>query len=59
MTKKTRRQINIKPISDVSVLGQTTKEQLIKDAEKYSPENYNHLKIYLKKKSLYRIIVLK
>ena len=45
MTKKTRRQINIKPISDVSVLGQTPKEQLIKeDAEKYSPENYNPLK---------------
>lgn len=43
MTKKTRRQIDVKPMSDVSVLGQTTKEQLKNDSENYDPENYNPL----------------
>jgi|GEM_PF-3070424 len=43
MTKKTRRQIDVKPMSDVSVLGQTTKEQLKNDSEKYDLENYNPL----------------
>lgn len=43
MTKKERRQINVKSVNDVSVLGQTTKEQLSKDATKYDIENYNPL----------------
>ena len=52
MTKKTRHQIDVKPMSDVSVLGQTTKEQLKNDSEKYDPENYNPLENLAEKEVL-------
>lgn len=43
MNKRERRQINVKSVGDVSVLGQTTKEQLLEDAVKYDVDNYNPL----------------
>jgi predicted DNA binding CopG/RHH family protein len=43
MTKKIRRHINVKSVSDVSVLGHITKDQLLKDAESYDINNYNPL----------------
>jgi len=43
MTKKGRKQIEIKSFNDISVLGETTKEQLLKESAQYDLENYNPL----------------
>lgn len=43
MSKIQRRKIQAKTVNDVSSLGQISKEELIKDAEKYDKENYNPL----------------
>ena len=43
MSKKERRMIKTKVFSDVSELGQITKEQLLRESEQYDKENYNPL----------------
>lgn len=43
MSKKERRMIKSKVLSDVSKLGQITKEQLLRESEQYDKENYDPL----------------
>lgn len=41
MSKKERRKVEIKPVQDVSTLGQITKDELLADMEKFDKESYN------------------
>lgn len=43
MSKIQRKKIQAKTVNDVSSLCQISKEELLKDAEKYDKENYNPL----------------
>lgn len=43
MVKKERRKIIIENVDNATSLGQISKEELLRDSDKYEPENYNPL----------------